>query len=276
MVTVRDNEVIRCLPERSSLRSSRRVAFYVWGVGTLLLSATPAIPDSVTYEYDQAGRLRKVMQPGVTQKTYTLDPAGNRVSLTTENLLPDTTAPSAPTITSSSLSGTNTISLAWSASTDTGGSGLAGYRVYRSCPGGVIATTTVLSYVDTTAGPPGATCSYTVSAYDNANNSSAASNAVTYTLPAPPAAPGTISGPTSTTSTTFTLSWASVATTTYYEVWDTTGTGFLQATVTVANVSITRPQCVVYRFNVKACNALGCSAYSPTKQVRVDKPVSCI
>ena len=72
----------------------------------------------------------------------------------------------------------NTITLTWGASTDTGGSGLAGYNVYRD--GSLIATLgTVLSYQDTQ--PATATVSYFVRARDGAGNLSGNSNTVTRT-----------------------------------------------------------------------------------------------
>jgi len=57
------------------------------------------------------------------------------------------------------------IDLTWDPSTDTGGSGLAGYRVYRD--GVEIGTTSVDTYSDT-ALTPDTTYTYAVSSYDNA------------------------------------------------------------------------------------------------------------
>jgi hypothetical protein len=66
--------------------------------------------------------------------------------------LADTTAPSAPKSLKAS-GGRGKISLTWGASTDTGGSGLAGYKVFRATasagPYSQIATTTTTSYADT-------------------------------------------------------------------------------------------------------------------------------
>ncbi|MEZ5566624.1 MAG: hypothetical protein R3F24_14450 [Gammaproteobacteria bacterium] len=45
---------------------------------------------------------------------------------------PDTTAPSVPQNLAGTTVGTSRVDLSWSAATDTGGSGLAGYRVYRN------------------------------------------------------------------------------------------------------------------------------------------------
>lgn len=95
----------------------------------------------------------------------------------------DTTAPSVPGTLSQSTSG-STITLNWGASTDSGGSGLAGYNVYRG--GNLIATLgTVLTYQDTQAAT--ATVSYYVRARDGAGNLSGNSNTVTRTGSNPPA-----------------------------------------------------------------------------------------
>lgn len=77
----------------------------------------------------------------------------------------DTTAPTVPMNLTASASGPTQVALSWSASTDSGGSGLAGYRVLRG--GTEIATTTATGYTD--SGLTGSTpYSYTVRAYDNA------------------------------------------------------------------------------------------------------------
>lgn len=104
---------------------------------------------------------------------------------------PDTTPPSTPSSASASASSTSAISVSWSASTDTGGSGLAGYKVER-CTGAScsnfaqIATTTSTSYAD--SGLTAATTyRYRVRAYDGAgNNSSYSSTAQATTNSAPP------------------------------------------------------------------------------------------
>jgi spore germination protein YaaH len=92
----------------------------------------------------------------------------------------DTTAPSAP----SSLAGTagsHSASLQWTASTDAGGSGLAGYNVYRanSSDGTYkkIGTASTTSFANTGLSS-GATYWYRVKARDGAGNVSAASNKV--------------------------------------------------------------------------------------------------
>ncbi|MET8349456.1 CARDB domain-containing protein [Micromonospora sp. NPDC005206] len=114
----------------------------------------------------------------------------------------DTTAPSVPGTLSHSTSG-STITLNWGASTDSGGSGLAGYNVYRG--GSLIATLgTVLTYQDTQ--PSTATVSYYVRARDGAGNLSGNSNTTTRTGTQPPACTNVAQGKTMTASgSTFTF-----------------------------------------------------------------------
>ncbi|MFF5052437.1 CARDB domain-containing protein [Micromonospora sp. NPDC000663] len=115
---------------------------------------------------------------------------------------PDTTAPSVPGTLSQSTSG-STITLTWGASTDSGGSGLAGYNVYRG--GNLIATLgTVLTYQDSQ--PVTATVSYYVRARDGAGNLSGNSNTVTRTGGNPPACTNVAQGKSMTASgSTFTF-----------------------------------------------------------------------
>src|SRR5207237_6680022 len=102
----------------------------------------------------------------------------------------DTTAPSVPTLTATAAS-TSQINLSWTAATDTGGSGFAGYRLYRA--GVLIATTTATSYSNTGLAASTTYC-YTVTAYDNTGNTSAQSTSQCVTTPAatvttPPSVP---------------------------------------------------------------------------------------
>ena len=91
------------------------------------------------------------------------------------DVVADGIAPSQPSGLIGTAAGANQIDLTWSASTDTGGSGLVGYRVYRD--GIEVGTTTVASYSD--SGLVADTqYSYTVEAYDGAGNVSIQSTAV--------------------------------------------------------------------------------------------------
>lgn len=88
----------------------------------------------------------------------------------------DTTAPSTPSGLSAAASGSSQVNLSWSAASDTGGSGLAGYRIERCSGAGCsnfaeIATTASTSFANT--GLAASTSySYRIRAYDGAGNNS--------------------------------------------------------------------------------------------------------
>jgi hypothetical protein len=106
---------------------------------------------------------------------------------------PDTTPPSSPGSVSAVALSQTTIRITWAPSTDVGGSGLAGYRVYRATttggvygPIGTDLSTASLSYDDSTL-TAGTTRFYRIEAFDgNANRSALSSIASTTTLPASP------------------------------------------------------------------------------------------
>ena len=103
----------------------------------------------------------------------------------------DTTPPTVPGTLSFTQSGT-TINLSWGASTDTGGSGLAGYDIYRN---GTLATSVgagTTTWADTQ--PTTATVSYFVRARDDAGNQSGNSNTVTRTGTSPDTTPPSVPG----------------------------------------------------------------------------------
>jgi len=131
----------------------------------------------------------------------------NTYTVTVENITPtpsptppptpppspaDTTAPLVPTNLRSTSTSSTSISLAWNASTDSGGSGLAGYRLYRN--GSLITSTDLLNYTDSNLTPATA-YAYKIAAYDNSGNSSSQSSTVNVSTksdippPSPPPAP---------------------------------------------------------------------------------------
>jgi fibronectin type 3 domain-containing protein len=138
---------------------------------------------------------------GSTPYTYQVsaqDAAGNigplsdTASVTTPAST-DTTPPTAPSALQAEQVSSNEIDLGWTGSTDSG-TGVSGYKVYRQGPGEstftLLATTTGTgaghnSYADTTVKPSSA-YQYKVTAYDGANNESAASNTVSVSTPAGP------------------------------------------------------------------------------------------
>lgn len=125
---------------------------------------------------------------------------------------PDNAAPSVPQNLAGSPASTSRIDLTWSASTDTGGSGLAGYRIYRNGSDTPLASVAGTSYSDT-ALAANTTYTYRVAAYDSAGNESAQSGPVPVTTPGvpptdstPPTIP-TALGATAVSSSRIDLSW---------------------------------------------------------------------
>src|SRR6185312_14029989 len=83
----------------------------------------------------------------------------------------DTTAPAVPQNVRATASSTTSVALTWNAATDTGGSGLAGYRIFRNGSSTPLATVTTTSYSDTTVAA-NTSYTYTVRARDGAGNES--------------------------------------------------------------------------------------------------------
>jgi chitodextrinase len=128
-----------------------------------------------------------------TTYSYTVDAVdtvGNRSAqsaplVVTTPSTPDQTPPNAPDGLSAAAVSPTQVNLSWSAATDN--VGVAGYGVYRD--GVLIATVPTTAYSDTAASPS-TTYSYTVDAFDAANNRSAPSAPAIVTTPsAPPADP---------------------------------------------------------------------------------------
>jgi chitodextrinase len=160
---------------------------------------------SVTYTYDELGRLVAAAYDDGSHISYKLDAAGNRVTVL-QTL--DTTVPAAPT----GLAGTGTsptnIHLTWTACADTSGSLIAGYTIYRA--GAQVGTSTTASFNDGTV-VGSTTYSYTVTCYDNAvpPNKSAQSTPINVTSldGTPPSVPIAVTG-SAASSTTVNLGWA--------------------------------------------------------------------
>ncbi|MEU1243465.1 CARDB domain-containing protein [Micromonospora parva] len=184
------NQVVLKLPtagwgtrtQTLSVRGSANGSSFTDLVGSQTYTFNPASGSTVTIDFSSTST--RYVRITVTANSGW--PAGQLSELevySSGGTGPDTTAPSVPGTLSQSTSG-STITLNWGASTDSGGSGLAGYNVYRG--GSLIATLgTVLTYQDTQ--PATATVSYHVRARDGAGNLSGNSNTVTRTGSNPPA-----------------------------------------------------------------------------------------
>jgi fibronectin type 3 domain-containing protein len=147
-------------------------------------TTSAAASGTVTYVYDDAGRLKFAAYSNGSQIQYSLDAAGNRQQVA-QTL--DTTAPAAPTGLAGVFFGASTVNLTWNACSDTTGSAIGSYQIFRSDHGSsVFATSTGASYSDTTV-VLGSSYTYTVDCLDNATppNVSAQSGPVTVVRAAP-------------------------------------------------------------------------------------------
>ena len=135
------------------------------------------IGTSATTSYSDGGRTGSTTysyQVAAYDAVPNVSPLSSAINVTT----PDTIAPTTPTSLSATAINPTRIDLSWGGSTDSGGSGLAGYRIYR---GGVpLTTTSSTSYSDTTVSG-GTSYSYNVTAYDNSSNESTQSNTASAT-----------------------------------------------------------------------------------------------
>ncbi len=113
----------------------------------------------------------------------------------------DKTAPATPSGLSASANADGSIALSWSAASDTGGSGLYGYEIYRGTSAGfsvgtAIATATSTSYTDAASNlTAGTTYYYKIKAKDNAGNLSSLSSEVSAAARTPGGITITISVP---------------------------------------------------------------------------------
>ncbi len=154
--------------------------YNVFRNGTLLKSvtgATTATTDSVAAASTNSYTVSAVDGAPVPNQSAQSSPAQ---SVTTP-ACPDATAPSVPASLTATAASCSQINLTWSASTDTGGSNLKGYNVYR---GGVFLKFVAATSTTDTALAASTTFSYAVSAVDNANNESARSTTASATTPA--------------------------------------------------------------------------------------------
>jgi hypothetical protein len=101
--------------------------YKIYKAGVLISGSSPVTGNT----FDHTG-----LYPNTTYTAYTvkaIDGAGNLSAAAgpvNGTTLPDTTAPTAPTNFHLTSSGADWMDFAWNVSTDSGGSGLAGYKVY--------------------------------------------------------------------------------------------------------------------------------------------------
>jgi chitodextrinase len=184
-------------------RSMRARALASSSIILVFVALSLARAETTSYTYDALGRLTRVDgSSSGSVVTYTYDAAGNRTQTTSKS---ESTAPSAPTGLGATATSQTQINLSWSGSTDTGGSGLSGYRIYRGTT--QVGTSATTSYSDSSLAA-GTTYTYRVAAYDVAGNvSPQSSQASAKTLDTtPPSTPTNLSGSAS-SATQINLTW---------------------------------------------------------------------
>ncbi|MDN3678608.1 M12 family metallo-peptidase [Flavobacterium paronense] len=178
----------------------------------------------------------------------------NAVSVTTLSPAPDTTAPTAPTLSASGTTLTSTV-LSWVGSTDN--VAVTGYDVYQD---GVLKTSTSSTTLTVTGLSSSTAYAFYVQAKDAANNISLASNTVTVTTLTPdttaPTAP-TLSA-SGTTATTTNLSWTGATDNVAVTGYDVYKGGVFLASTTATTYAVTGlTASTAYTFTVKAKDAAG-------------------
>jgi chitodextrinase len=122
-----------------------------------------------------------------TYAVYAYDVAGNSQISNSPQVSTDGTAPTVPSNVTATVASASQVNLFWSASTDSGGSQLAGYNIYRN--GTVVGTSPAAAFSDTTF-PPNTPLAYSISAFDGRGNTSAQSSSYSvYVDTIPPTAP---------------------------------------------------------------------------------------
>ena len=156
-----------------------------FGLVIYIFAATIIAPlqaATFTYSYDSLNRTTNTACSDGSIENYSYDPAGNRSSRVTRapTSLLDTTPPSIPTNLMSVVFIPSQLSIAWNRAFDTGGSGLAGYRIFVN--GTFVATTTDTNFSLSGLFPNSQYC-LTIAAFDHDGNISSQSTSLCLNTP---------------------------------------------------------------------------------------------
>lgn len=235
-------------------------------VPLLAVTFATALADTVIYEYDALGRLKQVTHGDGSVISYTLDAAGNRTQVAS-GAPPG--IPASITVPSSSSTGSYTIS--WGAASGT----LTAYELFEATNSGFSGETLAYSGAalsQAISGKGNGSYYYRVRACNGAlcGGYRTGANPIVVSL-AVPAAPASISGPDMNTTGNYSISWSSSTGATRYELWESLNwTPFAKVYDGAATFkNFTNKPNGEYQYKAKACNAAGCSGFSPTKLVAV-------
>jgi chitodextrinase len=239
-------------------------AYDVYRNGTYLATTTPAVR---TYTDTSA-----VAGTGYTYRVESRDLADNTAgaALTVGGGTTDTQPPSTPVVTGTAT-GPTTASLSWPPATDN--VGVTGYTVQRDGASVASLPGTATGYSDVTL-QPGTGYTYRVIARDAAGNASAPSDPVTLTTEADTAAPTAPGTPTTTsvTATQVGLSWAASTDNVGVARYDVIRDGSVVASVAGTSYTDTVSPATTYTYAIRAYDAAGNSATSPTTTVTTPDP----
>ncbi len=219
------------------------------------------------------------MSPG--SYVYTVvahDGAGNSsLASNARTVVYDVTAPGTPTGLAAPTPTNAKPTLLWTTTTDTGGSGIARYEVYRTPPGGsatLAGTTSVGSFTDASVTVSGV-YAYTVRAVDGAGNAGASSSSINVMYDnAAPSAPTALAG-TSPTASPPVLTWAASTDTLsgvdHYDVLRG-GTKINSSPITALTYTDSSPIASSQTYTVRAVDAAGNVGVASSAKVVVYDP----
>jgi YD repeat-containing protein len=246
------------------LLSQLRAQLRLYGVFLLCgMCGAAALAASVTYEYDDAGRLAKVIYSDGSVVSYTLDAAGNRTAVAAGS---PAGVPASLTVPTSSATGNYTIS--WQAPTS--GPAVTAYQLFEATNSaftGEVAAYSGLNLSLPVSGKANGTYYYRVRACANALCSAYATGATGVLVAIPPSVPASITVPATNNTGTYTISWGASATGTVsaYELWEATNSGFTGEVrvynSTGTSTSLTRAAGTYY-YHVRGCNGPNCSGFT--------------
>jgi hypothetical protein len=174
------------LPSISSFSASSTIVASA-GTSTLSWNVSNATSIAITPGSFSTSTLSGSTTVNPTSTTiYTLTATnGNGTSTATTTVTVDSQPPTVPSSFTVTGTTTSTISLSWASSTDSGGAGLAGYKIYRGASSSSLALLATLATASTTYTDTNLATSttyfYAVAAYDGVGNISAESTSTSAT-----------------------------------------------------------------------------------------------
>jgi hypothetical protein len=245
---------VNYLAAAKRLAKSCTAVIAIGAINTVILAST------VTYDYDEHGRLDRVTYEDGAYLRYHYDDAGNRMQVET-HIVPG--EPLSISVPASSATGSYTVS--WGTSSGT----VTAYELYESTSSDFSSSGIVYSGTSTSkpiSGKSSGTYYYRVRACDDTACSAYRTGANGTTVTLPPGIPASISVPSTSSTGNYIVSWGtSSGTVTAYELYEATNSGFSGQTLAYSGTSTSAPISGkgegTYYYRARACNSSGCSDY---------------